>query len=130
MQQCLSTGGLERLIYGVNRAVKGKANRTEHEQHQRRTLSCSYIFLFLTPSVCPVTTEGPPDVYKDTGLSLSIMANVVKGSFTSDQAVSRHTLKPQYSMIYFDPGAFSPQEIAFINVMHEQKKSKDINWTN
>ena len=44
--QCLSTGGLERLIYDVNRAVKGKANRKEHAQHQRRTLSCGYIFLF------------------------------------------------------------------------------------
>lgn len=90
--QSLSTGGLERLIYDVNRAVKGKANRKEHAQHQRRTLSCGYIFLFLAPSICPVTTVGPPDVYKDTGLSSSIIADILKGSFNSDQAVSRRTL--------------------------------------
>lgn len=78
-----------------------------------------------------MTTEGPPDVYKDTGLSLSIMANVVKGSFTSDQAVSGRTLTPQYLIIYFDPNAFfSPQENTHINVTHVQEhKIKDINWT-
>lgn len=100
--QSLSTVGLERLIYDVNHAVKGKANRKEHAQHQRRTLSCGYISLFRAPSICPVTTVGPPDVYKDTGLSPSIIADILKGSFTSDQPVSRHTLlTPQY--IFFNP---------------------------
>lgn len=92
VHRSLSTGGLERLIYSVNCAVKGKANRKEHAQHQRRTLSRGYIFLFLAPSICPVTTVGPPDVYKDTRLSSSITADILKGSFTSDQAVSRGTL--------------------------------------
>lgn len=102
--QCLSTG-LERLIYDVNRAVKGKANRKEHAQHQRRKLSCSYIFLFFTPSICPVTTEGPAEVRNDAGLSLSIMANVLKGSITSDRAVS-YTHRHQYLIICFGLGAF------------------------
>lgn len=53
-------GGLERLIYNVNHAVKGKANRKEHAQHQRRTLSCSHIFLSSAPYICPVTTAVPP----------------------------------------------------------------------
>lgn len=60
VHQSVSTRGLERLIYDVNRAVKGKANRKEHAQHQRKTLSCSYIFLFTTPCICPVTTVEPP----------------------------------------------------------------------
>lgn len=53
-------GGLERLIYNVNHAVKGKANRKEHAQHQRRTLSCSHIFLSSAPCICPVTTAVHP----------------------------------------------------------------------
>lgn len=99
MFQSPSTGGLERLIYDVKRGMKGKANRKEHAQHQRRTLSCGYIFLFLTPSICPVATVGPPDVYKNTGLSPSVIAHILRGSFTSDQAVSRHTLLTSMSFL-------------------------------
>lgn len=100
--QCLSTGGSERLIYDVNRAVKGKANRKEHAQHQRRTLSCSYIFLFSRSlSICPVTTVGAPlDVYRDTGLSPSITADILKGSFTSDRAASRSPTTDISAFIY------------------------------
>lgn len=58
-----------------------------------RTLSCSHIFLFLAPSICPLTTAGasptappPSTVYKDTGASRSITANVVKGLSSGDPA--------------------------------------------
>lgn len=118
--QSLSTGGLERLIYDVNRAVKGKANRKEHAQHQRRTLSCCYISLFLAPSppslsICPVTTLGPPEVYKDTGLSPSIIADILKRSFTSDQAVSRHTVLTPLNII-FPEVPQKPQEKVPLNI--------------
>lgn len=62
-----------------------------------------------------------------TGISLSIMANVVKGSFTSDQAVSGHTLKPQHLMIYFDPVVKRRRhriEIDFINLTQKEIKVK------
>lgn len=78
---CLSRGGWKRLIYDVNCAVKGKANRGERAQRQRRTLGCSHI----APSLCLQGRPRLPDVCTDTGLSLSIQQNLVKGSFTRGQ---------------------------------------------
>lgn len=69
--------------------MKGKANRKEHAQQQediKLQPHLSLLSLFQSSD-----NSRLPDVYKDTGLSSSII-QTLKGSFSSDQTVSRRTV--------------------------------------
>lgn len=97
VHQTLSTEWLERLIYGVNHAVKGKANSTElgeHAQHWWRTLS----WVSHAPSLPPCL---PPSLYLSGDKHLGPLlctktrwaitihhGRHIDKAFTSDQALS------------------------------------------
>lgn len=105
--QRLSTGGLERLIYDVNHAVKGKANRKEHAQQPEKDIKLQPHLSFPHPLYLSTDNAGagpptppPSSVYKDTGPSLSITANVVKGSFSGGLAASRAALTPPFCDVF------------------------------